>query len=160
EEEGDMRTRTAVSLVKHPDQPDTTLLWYSRAVGIMQQRKFVDPTSWRFQAAVHDYDPGTDPNLSAGDPAPPGSLLNQYGKPCQHSSWFFLPWHRMYLYFFEQIVAAAVVQAGGPADWSLPFWDYSASDAARSLPWAFGQPTWPGGETNYLYVPQRARGMN
>lgn len=156
-----MRTRKAVSIEKNPAQPDSTLLWYSRAIGVMRtKRKFVDPTSWRFQGAIHDYDESTDPYVDANDPAPAASVLKKYGRQCQHASWFFLPWHRMYLYLFEQIVADAVVEAGGPADWALPYWDYSADEKARKLPWAFGQPTWPGGEKNHLYVAERAPGIN
>ncbi len=156
-----MRVRKAVSIARNATTPDPTLLWYSRAIGIMRtRRKFADPTSWRFQGAVHDYDPSTDPYKSPGDPTPATRIQTGFWKKCQHSSWFFVPWHRMYLFFFEQIVAAAVVEAGGPKDWTLPYWDYTASAAARKLPWAFGQPTWPGGETNYLYVARRAPGIN
>ncbi|MFN7144384.1 MAG: tyrosinase family protein [Myxococcota bacterium] len=150
-----------MSLVENPSSPDPALLWYSRAIGIMRQKRaFVDPRSWRFQAAIHDYDKTTDPYRSDTDPAPSSAVQARYFGQCQHSSWFFLPWHRMYLYLFERIVADAVVEAGGPAGWTLPYWDYAASDDARKLPWAFRQPTWPGGETNWLYVPQRAKGMN
>lgn len=155
-----MRTRKAVSLAVNPAQPDPTLLWYSRAIGIMRARKFVDPTSWRFQGAVHDYKASTDPYKDPNDPPPKDAALNKYARQCQHASWFFLPWHRMYLYHFEQIVADAVVEAGGPPEWALPFWDYTASAEARKLPWAFGQATWPGGETNHLFVAQRATGIN
>lgn len=156
-----MRIRTVVSIEENPAAPESNLLWYSRAVGIMRTRRaFADPTSWRFQSGIHDYDKSTDPYLSPTDPPPSGGVQAKYFRQCQHSSWFFLPWHRMYLYIFERIVADAVVEAGGPANWALPYWDYTASAAARKLPWAFRQPTWPGGETNYLYVPERASGIN
>jgi tyrosinase len=126
----------------------------------MRKRPFADNRSWRFQAAVHGYDPDHDPYASPTDPAPPAKVQREYWEQCQHASWFFLPWHRMYLTIFEQIVADAVVEAGGPNDWALPYWNYSASTEARSLPWAFRQPQWPDGEPNYLYVSQRVPSIN
>lgn len=154
-----MRTRSMVSIEENPATPDSTLLWYSRAIGeMLTNRKFADPTSWRFQGAIHDYDSGTDPfndAAHASDGPPAGSIRTKFWRKCQHASWFFLPWHRMYLYYFEQIVADTIVKLGGPAGWALPFWDYNASPAARALPWAFRQPTWPGGETNYLAIAAR-----
>ena len=53
---------------------------------------------------------------------------------CQHQGWFFLPWHRMYLYFFERIVRAAVVEAGGPADFALPYWNYDKPFPGNTIP--------------------------
>lgn len=152
-----MRERKPVSLAQ---TVDPTLLWYSRAVGNMRQRPFTDSTSWRFQSAVHGYDAASDPYTSPTDPPPSAGVQKEYWKQCQHGSWFFLSWHRMYLSIFEQIVADAVERAGGPKDWALPYWDYSASDEARSLPWAFRQKNWPDGEVNHLYLDERAPGIN
>ena len=74
---------------------------YALAVGAMQGRDGEDPTSWDYQAAVHGVRSGR----------PPDDFRNQ----CQHNTWFFLPWHRMYLAWFERIVRAAVQAAsGGP----------------------------------------------
>ena len=39
----------------------------------------------------------------------------------QHTSWRFLPWHRLQLFRFEQIVA----RVSGKADFALPYWDWS-----------------------------------
>lgn len=39
----------------------------------------------------------------------------------QHSTWRFLPWHRLQLVRFEQIVA----RVSGKADFALPYWDWS-----------------------------------
>jgi len=35
---------------------DQTLFWYAKAVAEMQKRPIADPTSWRYQAAIHEYD--------------------------------------------------------------------------------------------------------
>jgi tyrosinase len=132
---------------------EPTLLWYAKAVGEMSSRPATDPTSWRFQAAVHGYNKKSDPLVKAG-PLPTKAVQHKFWNKCQHGSWFFLPWHRMYLGFFEQIVRAAVVKLGGPADWTLPYWNYSDSSSAkaRTLPPAFQDAKLPDGSPNPLFV--------
>jgi len=49
---------------------------------------------------------------------------------CPHSNWFFLPWHRAYLYHFEQVCR----DASGNPNFVLPYWDWTKSP---SLPWQF-----------------------
>jgi hypothetical protein len=126
-----------------PAQPwDPYSLAYARAVREMQSRPADDPTSWAFQGAIH----GTrDP-----DPRPEFNM-------CQHFSWFFLPWHRMYIACFEQIVRAIAVAQGGPADWALPFWNWSVN---RALPPAFREATLPDGSPNPLRVEARNAGID
>jgi tyrosinase len=65
----------------------------------------------------------------------------------------------MFIYYFEQIVRAAVVQAGGSADWSLPFWDYGAGGQQATLPAAFRSPS-INGSPNPLFESARAPGIN
>ncbi len=59
-----MRTRNDVWKLDpwHP-----VLLWYARAIAEMQKRTLNDPTSWRFQAAVHEYDRASDPLTVRGE---------------------------------------------------------------------------------------------
>lgn len=121
-------------------------LGYARAVRAMQALPIADARSWRYQAAIHGL---------AGTTPPSGAPWNE----CQHATWYFLPWHRMYLYQFERIVRSFVVAAGGPADWALPYWDYEAA-GANSLPRAFRAPKLPDGTANPLFVAQRAPGIN
>jgi tyrosinase len=114
-----------------------------RGIAAMQARPAADPTSWLFQANIH----GTD------DPLPPGSgPAGDTWSTCQHGSFFFLSWHRMYLYHFERILRAA---SGEPA-LTLPYWDYD-SPARRALPLVFRQPA---DATNPLFVGARNRGIN
>ncbi|MFN2587200.1 MAG: tyrosinase family protein, partial [Actinomycetota bacterium] len=117
---------------------------YALAIRVMQARSATDPTSWTFQAAMH----------GSYQPVPPGAKWNL----CQHGQWFFLPWHRMYVYYFERIVRAAVVAGGGPADWALPYWNYDQATPRNTMPLPFRQPTMPDGSPNPLYIvpPQRA----
>jgi hypothetical protein len=124
---------------------DPVTLAYAKAIKVLQSRPATNPTSWTYLSAVH----GTTASV------PPGAVWNQ----CQHGSWWFLPWHRMYIYYFERIIRAEVIKAGGPSDWALPFWDYEQGGHA-SLPPAFRQPTMPDGTANPLFVTQRSGGMN
>ena len=144
------------------DEWDPTLEWYARAIAAMQLRPINDPTSWRYQGAIHDYIPGFDPNESPSDVLPSASEQEQFWSQCQHSSWFFLPWHRMYLAFFEQIVAETIVQLGGPPNWALPYWNYSdaSNPNARLLPLAFRATELPDGSPNPLRIEQRNIGVN
>jgi hypothetical protein len=121
---------------------DRYSLAYARAVGEMRSRGPNDPTSWSFQSAIHG---------SYSSPAKPGWNM------CQHRSWFFLPWHRMYIYCFELIVRAIVIEQGGPADWALPYWNWTVN---RALPPAFRERKLPDGSDNPLFTANRAPGIN
>jgi tyrosinase len=141
---------------------DPILLWYARAVAEMQTRALDDPTGWRYQAAIHDYVRQLDPFATNTDTLPSSADRQRFWRQCQHNSWFFLPWHRMYLSCFEQIVAATVAGLGGPADWALPYWNYSdeTNPDVRRLPPAFRAPTTPDGAPNALRVEARNPGCN
>jgi tyrosinase len=144
-----MRTRKDIWKLSKTDPWHPDILWYARAVADMKSRTTTDPTSWIYQAAIHE---------TARDPNP----LPRFWTQCQHSSWFFLPWHRMYLFYFEQIVATTIATLGGPADWSLPYWNYSdpTNTDATKLPPAFYASTMPlpGNPANPLLDATRDRG--
>lgn len=134
-----MRTRRNVYSITGNDE---TLKWYNTAVGAMKLRAPDDPRSWEYQARIHSLI-GSVPQAQA-----------EFWRQCQHSNSFFLPWHRMYLLRFERIVAAEVAAAGGPADWALPYWNYS-EPGQRRLPEAFRGATLADGSVNHLHVPLR-----
>ncbi|MDQ3722655.1 MAG: tyrosinase family protein [Actinomycetota bacterium] len=125
---------------------------YALGVGELQRRDPNDPTGWRYQAAIHGL--------------PPGQSGDAFRNQCQHFCWFFLPWHRLYLHYFERIVRAAIQTLPQVDDltkeqWALPYWNYEGSDRTRSLPPAFRQPTLSDGSTpNPLFVTQRKPGRN
>lgn len=110
-----------------------------RGVAVMKQRSPSDPTSWEFQANLH---------------AVP--VLTPEPMWCQHQSWFFLPWHRHYLYWFERILRAA----SGDSSLTLPYWNYSDDPAQRALPRAYGDEFDAAGNPNPLFEPRRAPGIN
>lgn len=134
-------TQLLVRYEARSPQGQEALQHYSAAVGRMKEREPSDPTSWAYQAAIH----GTETN--------PLSLQRQ----CEHESWYFFPWHRLYLYYFERIVRQAVVETGGPSDWTLPYWNYDLDRAHAALPEPFYQPA---DESNPLYVGNRTPRYN
>jgi tyrosinase len=124
---------------------DPIITAYADAVAAMKLKPATDPTSWSYQAAIH----GTQV----------ASPLPQWNQ-CRHGSWYFLPWHRMYLYYFERIVRAQVIANGGPATWALPYWNYDGGTDHNQLPLAFRNPTRPDSSPNPLYVANRNNGIN
>jgi tyrosinase len=129
-------------------QGEAQLAAYAKGVERMKSRPAQQRDSWTYQAAMH----GT---RATPPPPPPPPLWNG----CKHLSWFFVVWHRMYVYYFEQIIRTAVVETGGPATWALPYWNYGLDAAHASIPPAFREPT-VNGQPNPLYVQQRAPGIN
>jgi len=149
---------------------DPIIVFYERAIAQMQQGNTLHQRlSWRYQAAIHDYPlapnsadidtrppPGRsqDPNASASDRFPGDQ--DTFWALCEHDSWFFLPWHRIYLHFFEKIVAKIVAgMRGGPKDWALPYWNVTTTPL---LPQPFRIPADPA--VNHLFVSQRSARAN
>ena len=157
-----VRTRQDVWKLEQAQEWHPTLLWYAKAIASMQLKPINDPTSWRYQAAIHDFFPDEDPLATPTDVLPSAAEQQKFWKQCQHFTWFFIPWHRMYLAFFEQMIAATVKSLGGPDDWALPYWNYSdaANPTARLLPPAFRATTLPDGSANPLRVEERGVGVN
>jgi len=130
---------------------DPTLKYYADAVAEMKKRsQGISPgewpsTSWEYQAAIH----GT----MLENPLPTWNR-------CTHGSWFFVAWHRMFVYYFEEIVRSVIDDLHG-ADaakgWALPYWNYCRGGNYASIPDAFREPE---GGNNPLYVAQRRPGIN
>lgn len=137
---------------------DPTILWYARGVAAMKAKALAEPTSWRFYAGIHGFNSQLwtiDGYLSNTDQMPTAQQQQLFWRQCQHGSWYFLPWHRGYLQALEANVRAAVVAAGGPEDWALPYWNYFGGGTQNQLPPAFAQQTLPDGSPNALFVTQR-----
>ncbi|WP_400996594.1 tyrosinase family protein [Agromyces sp. GXQ0307] len=131
-------------------QPTADAAWhpfvdaYERAVAALRDPAQAAPARWDYQAALH----GTP--FATGDPL----LAN-----CQHGTWYFLPWHRIYLAHFERILIDVI--AGMPevdddtkATWALPYWNYHRP-ATAFLPHPFRTPLRPDGAPNALFDPAR-----
>jgi tyrosinase len=81
-----------------------------------------------------------------GDSRGYGHFASLHGFPepgyCEHRNQLFLPWHRGYLYFFEQALQDVVPGI------ALPWWDWTVS---RDLPPLFAERTDPEGNPNPLF---------
>ena len=80
---------------------------------------------------------------------------------CPHFNWFFLPWHRAYLYYFEQICRAA----SNSDDFTLPYWDWTTHPAIPDAFWGGAtnpldhgddDPTFPGLHRGRVVAPNQA----
>ncbi|OBF41261.1 hypothetical protein A5719_13275 [Mycolicibacterium peregrinum] len=148
-ESASTRVRRNIWTLDHIDHWHPTIYAYARAVQVLIGRTDadqLDPIGWQYQSDIH------------GTTVKPDRFRNQ----CQHFCWFFLPWHRMYLQWFERIVTSAIqelddVDEQTKLTWALPYWNYSSDDPdRRRLPQAFLDTTLPDGVTpNPLWVPGR-----
>ena len=99
---------------------DPILVSYRKAIKAMKALPASDPRSWTYQAAIH------------------GTTLAQTRtawNTCEHGTYFFWSWHRMYLYWFERIVR----QMSKNTHWALPYWNWSSA-SERRLPAPFRDP--------------------
>ncbi len=93
-------------------------------IQVMKERPASDPTSWWYQANIH----GTYTT-------PPDELSRKTWSNCPHGTYHFLPWHRMYIYYFEKILREAALDP----NLALPYWNYTDPDFL-DLPEAFRIP--------------------
>ncbi|KAF7051605.1 hypothetical protein CFC21_059829 [Triticum aestivum] len=93
---------------------------YERAIALTKALPHTDPRSFYQMANIHcayctgSYRQTTHPELDMQI----------------HFSWFFFPFHRAYLYFFERIAAKLL----GEPDFALPFWSWDVPDGMRMPP--------------------------
>ena len=141
-------------------QGQQMLAIYADAVRQMQALGPDNPLSWMWQWYTHFVDGTTSKSAEItrifGDVATPlSALANEAWNTCQsHSgqnSNNFLPWHRLFVYYFERIVR----QVCGHPEFTLPYWDYSSADPAKRgvVPEAFRLPDDP--VFGSLYRPER-----
>ncbi|ATQ41504.1 tyrosinase family protein [Caulobacter mirabilis] len=92
-----------------PNGPELTA--YKAAVTAMRGLSASDNRNWTKQAEIH---------------------LNH----CPHGNWFFLSWHRAYLYAFEAICR----QMSGDTTFALPYWNWQAQPSVPAPFWVAGSP--------------------
>ena len=151
---------------------------YAQAVDIMNNKiPKGDPRNWDFQWYTH-WIPGEQsdwPLVAAnkakaideafkGKPAddPNRKLAEQMWDDCQAHGYnpneptyfqeiFFLPWHRYFVFYFEDIIRNVLQKP----DFTLPYWDYlGPAPASASIPPEFRDPKSP------LYRANRNLGVN
>jgi len=102
-----------------PNHP--IIVAYKKAIAAMRALPATHLHSWQYQANIH---------------------VNF----CPHGNWFFLPWHRAYLNYYEQIIR----KLSGYSKFVLPYWDWSKNPQVPAAFWGLDNP---------LTV-ERAIGMN
>lgn len=159
-------------------QGKAMLVKYATAVDrMMHQVPKGDPRNWEFQWYTHwipgpqspwsqvaakktatiqqvfQGKPPTDPHRKLAqamwdDCEAHGSNPND---PSFFQEMFFLPWHRYFVYYFEQIIRAVL----GDPSFTLPYWDYVSGNVSDlSIPPEFRDPQSP------LYRPNRNPWVN
>jgi len=131
-------------------QGQAMLKIYAEAVCKMRALPQTDPVGWLFQWYTHNVKGGTTKTAAINSvfgagPSPQKTLAQAAWSTCQpHNapgvSDYFLPWHRMYVYFFERIIR----KVSRNAEFTLPYWNYSVGGAAHGvLPKQFRMPADP-----------------
>ena len=109
---------------------------FAEAVAKMKATTDGDPDSWVFQWYTHSVKGSTNKAAEIAaiypSPSPFKTLAQEMWETCQaHHAGDdendFLPWHRMYLYYFEEIIR----QVSGHKAFTLPYWNYSAPGAVH-----------------------------
>ncbi|WCM91795.1 tyrosinase family protein [Acidovorax sp. NCPPB 2350] len=116
-----VRPRKSAFALTDREIASLTLGWQN--LKALTEKNPADPTGWLRQSYVHCWACG-------------GGTDGQQGEEI-HDSWWFLPWHRAYLFFLER----ALVKASGDPDLRLPYWDWSTqSPATQTFPQIYAQP--------------------
>lgn len=105
------------------------------AMAVEKMRGLTDasnPLSWNYWANVH--------GVTGSIPA----QFQNIWSTCDHGA-YFLAWHRMYLSFFEAVIA----KVSGKADFAMPYWNWYVN---LDLPKPFAM---PGDTANALWQPKR-----
>jgi polyphenol oxidase len=117
------RTRRAAHLVD-----EDYVAKYAEAISLMKSLPEDDPRNFYQQANVHC--------------AYCNGAYEQVGFPKLkidvHSCWFFFPWHRYYLYFYERILGKLI----NDPTFALPFWNWD-SPSGMQMPYIFTDPKSP-----------------
>ena len=131
----------------------------NKAMGIMKGLGCDDPTSWYYQGGIHWVpDDASDGSTLGNGNALCSSYNGTMGqlKPawdnCTHRDGIelhFLIWHRLYIYYLEDLVRAK----SGKADFALPYWNYVDKTNAK-MPAVFAK------KQGNLFEPARCTVLN
>jgi tyrosinase len=132
---------------------------YAKAVAAMKALPTSDPRSWVFQWYTHWVDGNTTKDAAiqaayGSTSSPQRDLAEAMWNTCQghgeNPVEYFVVWHRMFVFYFEEIVRAV----SGDDSFTLPYWPYDQPDQ-QTIPVAFRS-----SGNNPLYVENRNPGIN
>jgi tyrosinase len=112
-----IRNRPVRKDINTLDPSDPILENLRAAITHMQGLPSSDNRSWAAQAAIH------------------GTVAGGFNR-CTHGNWLFLPWHRAYLYYFEEICR----EFSGDDSFGLPYWNWTANPQVPAVFWTSGDP--------------------
>jgi len=133
------QAQTATPFVRYDSSSPTgqaMLQIYADAVQKMKLRGPQDPLGWLWQWYTHFVDGTTTKaneitRIFGPDPTPLSALADETWNTCQSHSGqnasHFLPWHRMFVFFLEDIVRVVTERP----DFTLPYWNYTSYDLAQ-----------------------------
>jgi len=110
-------TRKNIQELWTANPSDPVIVTYKNAVQQMKALPASNTSSWQYQMSIH---------------------LNS----CIHHNWLWLPWHRVYLLYFERICRKVT----GDATFALPYWNWNTHPAVPDPFWDTSSP---------LYDPNR-----
>lgn len=133
---------------------------FADAVAKMKLRAEDDPLSWLWQWYTHFVNGTTTKaneinRIFGASVTPLSALAGEMWNTCQshagQNANHFLPWHRMFIYFLEQMVREVAERP----DFTLPYWNYTSQDPAMRgvVPLQFRLPNDP--VFGSLYRPNR-----
>ena len=101
-----IRNRPMRKNIQNLAPSDSIIQTYKAAVAAMKALPSSDSRNWQNQANIH---------------------FNN----CTHGNWFFLPWHRGYLLYFERICRKLT----GDNNFALPYWNWTTHPAVPDVFW-------------------------
>jgi len=133
---GPSRSQPSVRYNAASPQGKAMLRIYADAVRAMKALSGTDAKSWTFQWYIHATPQPKAQLINTVFGTGPSSgrdLANETWYTCQSHSGqpedYFLPWHRLYVLHFEQIIRAVT----GHPEFTLPYWDYTSA-ASYAIP--------------------------
>jgi tyrosinase len=99
------------------DASDPVLESFREAITAMKALPSSNNRSWAKQAEIH------------------GTIAGGFNF-CTHGNWLFLPWHRAYLFYFEEICR----ELSGDDSFGLPYWNWTDNPQVPAVFWNSSDP--------------------
>jgi tyrosinase len=133
------RAKATTTLVRYDlasEQGARMLEIYAQAIAQMQSRSEDSPLGWMWQWYTHFVSGATTKSdeidrIFGAEASQQRSLAEETWNTCQshagQNANHFLPWHRMFVHYFERIVR----EVSAHPEFTLPYWDYTSGDPAK-----------------------------